>query len=149
MHWHTGTHTSTVHTYKHTTKFKKGVWELSAESEKWCNLIIIIWIIIAYQGLRGFFALLDTWLICEQIIAQHPWRLLFKLQCSVPHRIPKPEVGICEKAFLFTISFQNGVIHSPTEDLHNKKDPTPVSLTLHWQLISGLRNVRPTNRQVH
>lgn len=54
---------------------------MSEESEKW---IIIIRIIIAYQGLRGIFALLDTRLICEQIIARHPWRLLFYIAAQCP-----------------------------------------------------------------
>ena len=53
------THTYT-HVYKHTKEFNKGVWEMSAVSEKRCNQTIIIRIIIAYQGLRGIFALLDT-----------------------------------------------------------------------------------------
>lgn len=139
---HMLTHTSTycthtyTHTYKDTKEFNKGVWEMSAESEKQCNLIIIIRIVIACQGLRGIFALLDTWLICEQIIVRHPWRLLFKLHRSVPHRIPNLGIIYMKKASFSTLSFQKVLFTHPLKTFSGFTiKRTRTYLTHHWQLM--------------
>lgn len=88
---HVQTHRSILHTHTHKQR----------------NLTIIIRIIIAYQGLRGIFAPPDSWLICEQIISQHPRQLLFKLRCGVPDRIPslQSDYHWYEKGFLLRCFF--------------------------------------------